>query len=128
MSVALVKDLLKLIDVKHGGIPSIPCQIYIEESIQLAVFTTDFDHLSFTLILNPDSAISWSDSDIAEFFIDEETQHFIEETQAVFSKTGDSVGFSYCVKTEKAQIIELASFIKKSTDELNRFLTDYTAL
>lgn len=128
MSVALVKDLLGLIDVTFAEITSIPCITTIEDGIQLAVFMTEFDHLSFTMILNPDAAISWSDSDITEYFLDDETQYFIEEFNAAFTKTGDSVGFSHSVKPEKAQIIELSNFVKKSAEELNRFLTDYTAI
>lgn len=124
----IISDTLALLDIEHDPVHSIPCSIPLGGRFQLVVFITEFGYPSFTVTIENNSAIQWTDSDIVEYFIDDETQFFIEKNHVVFTKTSQHIGFSVSYPVEKIQIYNLVAIIKEGMDELDRFIVDFTSI
>lgn len=126
MVVPIIRETLDLLEIKDIQVSGIPCQISVSDWHSLIVSSTEFGHILFAVICDNKSPIQWSQSDIIEYFTDEDTQFFIENNNSCFSKSGDSVGYSIVFSEEKIQVFMLVDFITKSIEELNRFIDNYT--
>ena len=128
MSAALVRETLDLLDFKGIPVEKIPCQIQLNDRHSLIVDKAQFGHLIFGIIVHNNRTLKWNDSDIIEYFLDEETCFFIEDTNACFSKSGDYLGYSATFSVEKIQTFVLVDLIQKTIGELNRFIDEFTAV
>ena len=128
MVVQIINETLKLLEIQHDLVESVPCNVLLEGRTRLVVFMTEFGYPSFTVTIENNSAVKWTDSDIVEYFIDDDTQFFIEKTQSSFTKTSQFIGFSVTCSAEKIQIYNLVAIIKESMQELDRFILDFTSI
>ena len=128
MVVAVVKETLELLNIKGALVKSVPCQIKLSDRYTLIVSLTDFGQVLFGVICENNRTLKWTNSDIVEFFIDEDTQFFIENSNVCFAKSSESIGFSVTYAEEKIQVFNLVDFIEKSIAEIDRFVDDFTPI
>ncbi len=124
----IINDILEAVDVDAEPVESLPFQTTLYKNIALLIYPTEFDQWAFTVTIANDQVIQWDESEIIEYFLDDETQYFLSQHKITICTNSNSLGLSLAMQPEKIQAFEISGFIRDAQDHLNRFIIEFTAI
>jgi len=128
MSYKVINDILESLGLQVGTIEKLPFTVVLDRNIAIIISDSIFDQWCFTVLIHNDGATQWEDSDIVEYFLDDETQFFLKNNMISINRSQISLGFTKSINPEKIQVFEIVDLIKLKKSELNRFVDEYTAI
>ena len=124
----IIDEILESLDIQQDPVEVLPLRAIIHKNIALIIFPTQFDQWAFTVTVDNDQAVKWEESDIIEYFLDDETQYYLNENKITVCTSSNSVGLSMAVQPEKIQTYEISGFVRDAVEHLNRFIIEFTAV